>query len=146
MFKVSKVFGNDMVLQRDEVVRVWGWSDEEGGTVAVDFKGLRGSAVVADGEWTVTLDGTLPADTTPADLTVTAPDGGETVFTGVLVGDVYLVTYGSISRPFTTPTATISIRRAALPSSARTFATTADGRSPPRARSPSPRSATSWDR
>ena len=91
MFKISKVFGNDMVLQRDEVVRVWGWSDEEGGTVAVDFKGLRGSAVVADGEWTVTLDGTLPADTTPADLAVTAPDGGETIFTGVLVGDVYMV-------------------------------------------------------
>lgn len=90
-FSVSHAFSSNMVLQRDERIRVWGWADAsfEGGTVGVSFSGLDGEATVENGEWCVELDGTLPASAHGEQLTVCAPDGSETRFDDVLVGDVY---------------------------------------------------------
>ena len=90
-FSVSGVFSADMVIQRDERVRVWGWAppEQEGRTVCTDFRGLHGEAVIENGEWCAELDGTLPASAEGADLTVYGEPGTERVFERVLVGDVY---------------------------------------------------------
>ena len=50
------IFGNNMVLQRDVKVPVWGWADQ-GEEVTVTFNGQTKKAVAgADGSWQVTLD------------------------------------------------------------------------------------------
>lgn len=50
------IFGNNMVLQRDVKVPVWGWADQ-GEEVTVSFNGQTKKTVAgADGSWQVTLD------------------------------------------------------------------------------------------
>ena len=90
-FTVSHAFSSNMVIQRDERIRVWGWADEawNGQSVSASFSGLYGAAVIENGEWCVEFDGTLPASTQGGELAVCAPDGEVTRFEGVLVGDVY---------------------------------------------------------
>ena len=92
-FTVSKAFGNDMVLQRDEYIRIWGWADESenGKRVEAEFGGLHGATVIEDGHWLITLGGTLPANTEGQTLRVFAAEGAEYKFENVLVGDVYWV-------------------------------------------------------
>ncbi len=92
-FKVSRVFSKNMILQRDEYIRIWGTAEESqnGKTVCAEFKGLKGSAEIKDGKWLIVLDGTLSADPTPAELKVYGAGDAVEVFEDVLVGDVYLV-------------------------------------------------------
>ena len=47
-FTVSNVFTDDMVLQRDEVIQVWGWSKNIGGYVYGDLLGETRYAKVED--------------------------------------------------------------------------------------------------
>ena len=50
------IFGNNMLLQRDVKVPVWGWADQ-GEEVTVSFNGQTKKTVAgADGSWQVTLD------------------------------------------------------------------------------------------
>ncbi len=88
--RLPQVFGNDMVLQRDAAVPVWGWADPGGG-ITVQFAGQTKRCLAdADGRWTVRLDA-MPANAVGQTLTVTAGDGKEKVtFTAVLVGEVWL--------------------------------------------------------
>ena len=90
-FSVSHVFSSNMVIQRDERIRVWGWAppEEEGNVVCAGISDLHGDAVIQNGEWCVELDGTLPACAEGETLTVYGADGAETAFENVLVGDVY---------------------------------------------------------
>lgn len=90
-FSVSRVFSSDMVIQRDERIRVWGWANAEqnGRTVCADFCGLHGEAEIADGEWCVEFDGTLPANVRGETMTVYGAPGTGVAFDRVLVGDVY---------------------------------------------------------
>ena len=92
-FTVSKVFSNDMVIQRDEYIRIWGWADESenGKRVEAEFSGLHGADVIEDGRWLITLGGTLPANTEGQTLRVFAAEGAEYTYENVLVGDVYWV-------------------------------------------------------
>ena len=84
--KVAAIFGDNMVLQQQQPVRVWGWADT-GTTVAVNFSGQTQSAIAADGRWQVTL-APLTASFTPQTLVIS---GGETkTFTNILVGEVWL--------------------------------------------------------
>ncbi len=91
-FQVTHVFGNDMVIQRNEYIRVWGFADigQEGKRVNAEFAGLTGAALVKDGHFMITLNGSLPECTEGRDFRVYG-DGVEFVYTGVLVGDVYWV-------------------------------------------------------
>ncbi|MBO4423280.1 MAG: hypothetical protein J5879_07560 [Clostridia bacterium] len=91
-FTVSKVFGNNMVIQRNEVIRIWGWAPtaQNGRVVCAEFAGLSGSAEIRNGEWMITLDGMLPENTTGQTLRVYGK-GCEKKFNNVLVGDVYWV-------------------------------------------------------
>ena len=92
-FTVSKAFGDDMVIQRNEYIRIWGWADESenGKRVEAEFSGLHGAAVIENGEWLITLGGTLPENTAGQTLRVFAAEGAEYKFENVLVGDVYWV-------------------------------------------------------
>ena len=92
-FTVSHVFSNDMVIQRDEYIRIWGWAEESenGKRVEAEFSGLHGADVIEDGHWLITLGGTLPANTEGQTLRVFAGEGAEYTFNNVLVGDVYWV-------------------------------------------------------
>lgn len=91
-FTVSRVFSDDMVVQRGEHIRVWGFADESenGKKVSGRFKGMFAEAIIEDGEWCLTFGARLEADTAPAEMKIYT-DKKDVVFEGVLVGDVYMV-------------------------------------------------------
>ncbi len=85
--KLPKVFGDNMVLQREMPVPVWGWADK-GEKVTVSFAGQDKTAEAGeDGAWRVTLD-PLKASKEPAELKV----AGTNVITvkNILVGEVWI--------------------------------------------------------
>jgi sialate O-acetylesterase len=86
--KLPDMFGDHMVLQRDQAVPVWGWS-KPGGDVAVEFADQKKTARAdAEGKWMVRLD-PIHASKEPRKLAITRAT--ETlVFSDVLVGDVWL--------------------------------------------------------
>ena len=85
--KLPAIFGDNMVLQQQQSVPVWGWS-RPGAKVTVKFAGQSKSARAdAAGRWLVKL-GKLKASFTPQSLVIEA---GETkTFTNILVGEVWL--------------------------------------------------------
>ncbi|MBQ3182710.1 MAG: InlB B-repeat-containing protein [Clostridia bacterium] len=89
--KLSSAFTDNMILQRDEALSVWGFADANSGDVVVELDGKRASAPVdAEGNWKVTFPDTFDYNTEPQDLTITSADG-ETVIKDVLIGDVYYI-------------------------------------------------------
>ncbi len=92
-FKVSNAFSNNMVLQRDDYIRIWGTAEEDqnGKTVCAEFMGLKGSAEIKDGKWLITLDGTLGACADKGNTLRVYSASKEFNFKDVLVGDVYMV-------------------------------------------------------
>ncbi len=89
-FTISGAIGNDMVLQRDTEVNIWGWSNKKGETITVSFKGNTVTGKVDDnGNWLVKLP-KMAADKNENTLTVKMGDYTETR-TGILVGDVYIL-------------------------------------------------------
>ncbi|NIP16953.1 MAG: sialate O-acetylesterase, partial [Akkermansiaceae bacterium] len=85
--QLSKVFGNHMVLQQDQPIRIWGTADP-GEDVAVEMGGKRGSAKAGDnGKWRVNLpamkaDGKAHTMTVKGKNTITLDD--------VLLGEVWI--------------------------------------------------------
>lgn len=92
MITAAKVFSDYMVLQRDEILSVWGFADEidNNKTVTVEFKGAAAKATVKNGRWCAKFDSAFGVCTTEDIMTVTTEYGTKT-FEHVLVGDVYLV-------------------------------------------------------
>ncbi len=86
--KMASIFGDHMVLQRDEEVRVWGWS-EPGAEVTVEIAGQKAAGSAAeDGRWEVRL---APLETNAAGLEMTVASGDQSLtFSDVLVGEVWL--------------------------------------------------------
>ena len=91
-FSVAKVFPDNMVVQRNEQIRVWGFApeSENGKKVTGEFKGMRAEALIENGEWCITFPTCLEADKTGAEMKIYT-DTKTVTFTDVLVGDVYLV-------------------------------------------------------
>ncbi len=91
-FSVSRAFSDNMVVQRNEKIRIWGWADEaeNGKKVAASFKGISSETVIENGEWCITFDKVLEADTSGNQMRIYTAEK-ETVFDDVLVGDVYMV-------------------------------------------------------
>lgn len=92
-FSVAKIFSNDMVVQRNEHIRVWGFApeSENGKKVSGEFKGMFAEALIENGEWCIKFGARLEADTVGAEMKIYAGENKTVTFTGVLVGDVYLV-------------------------------------------------------
>ncbi|NBV97639.1 MAG: hypothetical protein EBT30_08885, partial [Verrucomicrobia bacterium] len=87
--RLPGVLGNDMVLQRDAEVPVWGWA-EPGQPVQVKFAGQTKNATAgADGKWQVRLD-PMGASTTGRTMEVTS-GGSSLARTNVLVGEVWVL-------------------------------------------------------
>lgn len=85
MFKTAAVFSNNMVLQREKNVRVFGTGDK--GTVTVSINGNTAKGEIADGKWEVLLPAMKACD----NLEMTVTDGVETkTFCNVCIGEVWL--------------------------------------------------------
>ncbi len=84
---LNKMFGNNMVLQRELPVPVYGKADP-GEKVTVTFAGQEKSTTAgSDGKWQVVLD---PLETSNNGQTLTVKGTDEKSFKGVLVGEVWL--------------------------------------------------------
>ncbi|MBI4721202.1 MAG: 9-O-acetylesterase [Chitinivibrionia bacterium] len=84
--KLPKIFGSNMVLQRDAPIAVWGWAaPNEAVSVAVGDAKADAKAT-AKGEWR--LD--LPAMKAGGPLKMTVKGSNEVVFDNVMVGAVWL--------------------------------------------------------
>ncbi|MBT3191485.1 MAG: hypothetical protein HN341_02915, partial [Verrucomicrobia bacterium] len=90
--ELSSMFSDDMILQREKSVPVWGTSDA-GADITVAFDGQTKTTTAAgDGTWQVDLD-SMTASTVSRTLTVTAELNSQTTevsFSNVLVGEVWL--------------------------------------------------------
>ncbi len=82
--KLSPIFSNHMVLQRNKPIRIWG---EGNGEITVTFKNQTQTAVAEDGKWTVTLSPEAAGG--PFELTV-CDLKEEIVLSDVMIGDVWL--------------------------------------------------------
>ena len=84
---LPRLFGDGMVLQRDQPIHVWGWA-APGRTVSLAFDGQSASAVAAaSGRWDVSLPAHAAGG--PFQLSIHG-DGKSQSFSDVLVGDVWL--------------------------------------------------------
>ncbi len=93
-YKVSGTITDNMVIQRDQYVNIFGFSDKTGGVIYADFMGqTRYATVDENGEWLIQFDA-QPASTEPTTLKVynksEGPDGGKT-FSNILIGDVWII-------------------------------------------------------
>jgi len=85
--RLPNVFGSNMVIQRDQPVRVWGTCNP-GARVQVGLGAESGMAIAGpDGSWQVTLNPLAAGG--PYTLTAAA-DGTVAILTNVLFGDVWL--------------------------------------------------------
>ncbi|MBQ7574253.1 MAG: hypothetical protein IJT23_08335 [Clostridia bacterium] len=88
--KVSGAIGDDMVIQRNEPISVWGTTESPDGTyVEVSLDGKRAYGVASGGKWEAILPA-MEADNEAKTLTVTTMSGTEE-FSNILIGDVYMV-------------------------------------------------------
>ncbi|NQU25487.1 MAG: hypothetical protein HQ567_29740 [Candidatus Nealsonbacteria bacterium] len=87
--RVHHVFDNNMVVQREKPVRVWGWADA-GEAVTVQFAGqTKAAAAGADRTWSVDLD---PLEACDEGRVLTVKGKANTVkYENVLVGDVWVL-------------------------------------------------------
>ena len=92
-FTVAKVFTSDMVVQRGEKLRVWGWApeSENGKKVSATFMGMFAEALIENGAWTIQFGAKLQACAEMGNQMKIYTDSKEVVFDDVLVGDVYMV-------------------------------------------------------
>jgi sialate O-acetylesterase len=85
--KLAAIFGDNMVLQQQQRVPVWGWA-APGAPVTVTFNGQTKTARAdANGKWLVTL-AKLKASAEPQTLIVESIE--KKIFTNILVGEVWL--------------------------------------------------------
>jgi sialate O-acetylesterase len=88
--ELNRSFSNDMVLQRDKALNIWGTA-RKGATVTVAFSGQTKSAKPDEsGRWQVTLD-PMPASRQGAEMVISSSIGSQqSRIKNVLVGDVLL--------------------------------------------------------
>ena len=86
--ELATPFSDNMILQRQSAVPVWGWSTP-GESVTVQFAGQQKTTKAdATGKWMVKLDA-LEASAEERDFAVSATDGQKITLKGVLVGEVW---------------------------------------------------------
>ena len=85
--RLPAIFGDNMVLQRDAPVRVWGWAEPKE-MVAVTIRGASASAEAdATGKWQVTLPAMDAGG--PFEMTIRGTDA-QKLLKNVLYGEVWL--------------------------------------------------------
>ncbi len=91
VFSVSRVFDNNMVIQRDKPASVWGTAPA-GHTISVKATWNNSTfTTVSDGvsHWRVMIPA-APANTNPQQLTVTDNSASPITFNNILIGDVWI--------------------------------------------------------
>lgn len=83
--RLPALFSDNMVLQRDKTIPVWGWADD-GETVTVTFQNQKVSTKAKDGKWRVNLSSLKTGG--PDVFKVTGKNS--IALTNVLVGEVWL--------------------------------------------------------
>ncbi|MFZ4397241.1 MAG: sialate O-acetylesterase [Kiritimatiellia bacterium] len=84
--RLAKIFTSDMLLQRDQPIRVWGWAaPQEAVTVILDGQKAATTAD-AQGKWLAEL----PARKQGENLTLTITGQNSISLTNVIIGDVWL--------------------------------------------------------
>jgi len=85
--RLPKIFSNNMVLQRDVSIKIWGWA-EKNATVSVAFNGqLTKAKANAKGMWLATLKPMKHGG--PFEMKV-SDRSGAILLTNILIGDVWL--------------------------------------------------------
>ena len=87
--RLPSVISDNMVLQREQGILIWGWAEpEEEVTVAIGDN--RASAKAgADGSWRVTL-AAMKASAEPAEMEVSGEKSSKIMVKNILVGEVWL--------------------------------------------------------
>lgn len=93
-YKVSTTITDNMILQRNQYLNIFGTAEKTGGIIYVELMGETRYAVVdSNGEWCVQMSA-HPASTVPVELNVytkaQGPENGR-IFRNILFGDVWLV-------------------------------------------------------
>jgi sialate O-acetylesterase len=83
---VSTLFTDNMVLQRDTTLPVWGTADAEGSVQVTINNQIKSTTVLEDGQWKVYLD-KMPAGG-PYDLSIMGAD--TLIIKNVMVGEVWI--------------------------------------------------------
>ncbi len=83
------IFDNNMVLQRDQPVKIWGWANPSE-RVKIEFGGqVKSTQANQQGEWFTHLD-PMKANTQPQDMKVSGKVDA-VIFSNVLVGDIWVL-------------------------------------------------------
>lgn len=88
--RINHIFDNNMVLQREKPVRVWGWGDVEKKVVVTFNDQLKETTIGSDMTWEIFLD-PMEANITGQLFQVTS-ESDSYVFQNVVVGDVWILT------------------------------------------------------
>jgi sialate O-acetylesterase len=83
---LPKVFGNQMVLQRNQTIPVWGWADKNEKITILFNKQTKTVKAGKDGKWKIGLD----AEAAGGPYTLVVKGKNTVTFTDVLVGDVWV--------------------------------------------------------
>ena len=83
--KLHGLFSDNMVLQRDASVPIWGWADENE-DITIQFRDQKVTTKAKDGKWIVRLNRLRAGD--PGELKVTGKNS--IVLNNVLVGEVWI--------------------------------------------------------
>lgn len=87
--RTHHIFDNNMVLQRDGPVKIWGWA-KPSERVKIEFWGqVKSTQANQQGEWFTHLD-PMMANTKPQDMKVSGKLDS-VVFTNILVGDIWVL-------------------------------------------------------
>ena len=85
--KVAKIYSDNMVIQRDQFVKVWGWADPEQ-KVTVNFKDNVHAAISnSNGEWHIMLSKMKAGG--PYNMTISTMNETKSL-SNILIGDVWL--------------------------------------------------------
>ncbi len=91
VFKVSGVFSSNMVLQRDEPILIWGFSDAPGTRIKGEFMGETAECLVDQNHrWRLTFSAHA-YEKTGREMRISDERGNESVFTDILIGDIWFV-------------------------------------------------------
>ena len=90
-YKLAGMFGDNMVVQRDQYVKVWGFADQTSGYMYGEFMGEKRYAEIgSDGKFTLMFSA-HEASCEPTQMKIYPKNGDETVIENVVIGDVYLI-------------------------------------------------------
>lgn len=89
-FTVSPVFTDNMVLQRDEPIRIWGNGTNEGETIYVAFRCKLTETTIQNGKWSIVLPEEQPF-IRPEIMMIFTDKYHKIILKDIMVGDVWLL-------------------------------------------------------